>query len=197
VPSQVTKTCPVCKRTFFMAVKSARRGSRFCSRKCYHARPQPLKERLWKKVTKGPGCWPWTGKLHKDGYGVIKGGAGRPDTVLTHRAAWELTRGPIPEGLDVLHRCDRPNCCRPAHLFLGTRADNNADKVSKGRQARGEGSSSAKLTEEQVREILRAHAAGEATQAELGRRFGVSPEAINGIVRGRHWKHLERPRSRR
>lgn len=52
---------------------------------------------------------------------------------LAHRVAWMITNGPIPDGLCVLHRCDNPPCVNPAHLFLGTVQDNNADRDAKGR----------------------------------------------------------------
>lgn len=82
-------------------------------------------------------CTLWTGlKRHK--YGCFHA----PHMVSAHRYAWELAHGPIPDGLCVLHRCDTPACVNPAHLFLGTHADNVADKVAKGRQARGDGSPS-------------------------------------------------------
>jgi hypothetical protein len=80
-------------------------------------------------------CWLWTGaKFPPLGYGAfkVKGKMWR-----AHRWAWTRVNGPIPEGLDVLHRCDVPACVNPAHLFTGTDAVNMADKVAKGRQAKG------------------------------------------------------------
>ena len=77
-------------------------------------------------------CWVWRGDLTGDGYGRF--GGHRPGiSVLAHRLSWEMHVGPIPPGLDVLQRCDNPPCVNPAHLFLGTQADNNADRLRKGR----------------------------------------------------------------
>ena len=91
-----------------------------------------LPERFWKRVKKTKDCWEWQGMKKKDGlpYGLVKIFFRR---FYAHRVAWELTNGPIPKGLNVLHRCDNPVCVRPSHLFLGTQADNIADMVSKGR----------------------------------------------------------------
>lgn len=71
------------------------------------------------------------------GYGrvMIRDNGG---TELSHRIAWILVNGPVPpETPCVLHACDNPPCCNPAHLFLGTNDDNVADMVAKGRQAHG------------------------------------------------------------
>ena len=94
---------------------------------------RPLVERFWEKVVKTPTCWLWTAAA-QGGYGVI-GDPHRKGRVLrAHRVSWELHDGPIPSGMDVLHRCDTPACVRPDHLFLGTAADNIADMFAKGRQ---------------------------------------------------------------
>lgn len=83
---------------------------------------QPLADRFWAKVDKSTGgCWTWTASTNKDGYGVIK----RTDTLertgstLAHRISWEITHGPIPDGLLVLHRCDNRRALTPNTFSLG------------------------------------------------------------------------------
>ena len=87
---------------------------------------------FWSKVdVQGPDdCWLWKQSTDRHGYGQT-GHDGLHWSA--HRLAWQLSNGPIPDGLFVLHHCDNPPCCNPAHLFLGTQADNMADMVSKGR----------------------------------------------------------------
>lgn len=75
------------------------------------------------------GCWIWPTRRWR-GYANIRF-SGRFTTV--HRVAWELTHGPISEGMHVCHTCDTPGCANPDHLFIGTRADNMRDCVAKGR----------------------------------------------------------------
>lgn len=87
--------------------------------------------RFWSKVNADGDCWLWTGYLMAKEYGQFRGFDGR--TILAHRQAWLLTFGSIEDDLCVLHVCDEPRCVRPDHLFLGTRADNNADMRAKGR----------------------------------------------------------------
>ena len=206
----VPQTCQQCSSTFLTWPYRLRAGqAKFCSDTCRfeHRRRQvrdTLSTRFWSRVDRsGDGCWPWTGKnRRKDGRGVLSVN-NRPEHAP--RVAWELTFGPIPDGLWILHECDNPPCCRPSHLLLGTPADNVADRVRRERSgkgdeswsrmhperlARGERVASAKLTEPQVRAIRERYAAGAATQWELAHEYGVHQAAIWRIVRGRTWKHV-------
>jgi hypothetical protein len=76
-------------------------------------------------------CWLWTGGTTDTGYGKV---LWKGEKYRVHRASWLAHRGPIPEGLHVLHRCDVGLCFNPNHLFLGTAQDNMDDKVAKGRR---------------------------------------------------------------
>lgn len=89
-------------------------------------------ERLERYLVRMPsGCIEWSASRFAQGYGQIKiDGKNRK----THRVAWELVNGPIPDGLMVCHRCDNPPCCNLDHLFLGTAADNTHDMQAKGRR---------------------------------------------------------------
>lgn len=149
-----------------------------------------LRERFWKRVTVGSEdeCWDWTGHCWASGYGCINVDHQR---YRVHRVAYELSVGPIPEGMLICHRCDNRKCCNPAHLFLGTCKDNIADCARKGRKTRGEDHPAAHLTEEQVREIRRRHGrkwgSGSPT---LAREFGVNPAHILQIVHRKKWAWL-------
>lgn len=159
----------------------------------------PLEVRFWAKVDRrGPDeCWPWTAAKKPDGYGSFRPAGRQGGLALAHRIAWELTQGPIPPGKQVLHECDQPPCCNPAHLFLGDNVANVKDKVAKGRQARGEACAirgsrhgSAKLTEDDVRAIRAAVAAGE-LQRVVGSRYGITPHNVSRIVSGLAWSHVQ------
>jgi hypothetical protein len=104
------------------------------------------------------------------------------------RVAWELYYGPIPHGLCICHKCDKPACINPAHLFLGTHVDNAKDMNRKGRRAstRGTLNGKSKLTPKQVIEI-RSSPLG---LSALGRKFGVAPQSIDLIRKRKNWGWL-------
>ena len=81
------------------------------------------------RVNHGTGCWEWTGHKSSVGYGLIKV-FGRMSSV--HRYSYELHKGPIPEGLHILHECDNKVCINPDHLRAGTHAENIEDAVARG-----------------------------------------------------------------
>jgi hypothetical protein len=163
-----------------------------------------LARRFWEKVQRGQPseCWEWTGSRSRDGYGRIRSG-GRDGTLNAHRVAWELTHGPVDDGLQVCHKCDNPPCCNPSHLFVGSKSENAFDALRKGRLripvpnfVRTPGvAPGARLTVEQVLEIrAQWNAAGaRATAIMLGtlaEQYGVSRTAIYYIVTGHSWRFL-------
>ena len=92
------------------------------------------------KTLIGEGCWEYGGKIRTDGYGsvYINDGTKKGAQALAHRVVYEGLVGPIPEGMYLCHHCDNPKCVRPDHIFVGTDADNKADMIAKGRQAKGD-----------------------------------------------------------
>ena len=154
---------------------------------------RPVAERFWPFVDTSAGpeaCWLWTGGTQK-GYGAF--GIRADLIVRAHRFAWELTYGPIPEGLNVLHHCDTPLCCNPhpKHLFLGTFQDNTVDMVLKKRHYWGKLSPDAprlraKLTLEDAR-YIRSRKGIETSEA-LAKQFDVNQRSIQAVWSGATWK---------
>ena len=88
-------------------------------------RSRPLADRLWERVERRGDCWEWTGPCTEGGYGLIGAGGRHSPLLRTHRVAYELMVGPIPEGLHIDHLCRNRRCCNPAHLEPVTQAENN------------------------------------------------------------------------
>lgn len=150
---------------------------------CRHPTPS---DRFWRRVKRADGCWLWIGARHPKGHGYASLD-GRVQ--YAHRVAWQLTYGSIPDGREVCHRCDNPPCCNPAHLFIGTHADNMRDMAHKGR-ALAAALKRAKLTPRSVAVIKSRLRAGE-TQQSIADDYSVTRSAIGYIAQGRRWSHIE------
>jgi hypothetical protein len=131
-------------------------------------------------------CWGWLAARDRWGYGQFWDSRRMG---LAHRFAYQYFVSPVPNGLCVLHTCDNPECCNPRHLWLGTNAENVADRVAKGRSNRpiGERHPQARLTAAQVVEVRKEYTGKRGELTEFAQRFGVSISAIADIVRGRSW----------
>jgi hypothetical protein len=146
---------------------------------------------FWSRVHKGERCWIWTGAKHRWGYGAAS--AETYGDTRAHRVAWTLINGPIPEGKVICHKCETKLCVNPAHLFIGTQADNMADNKAKGKSCYGEKSIHAILTDDKVLEIRRRFkflAPRKTNAKELAAEFGVAPQVVYLAGTGRTWKHL-------
>jgi hypothetical protein len=143
-------------------------------------------EALWAKHVqiRDDGCWEWTG-VRVGGYGKLS--TGHATYVRAHRYSWMRSRGPIPDGLHVLHHCDNPPCVNPDHLYLGTAADNARDRVQRLRGNHGSRNGRARFDEETVARIRVEHASG-ISQRELARRYNCVPSLVSRIVHRRIWK---------
>lgn len=150
--------------------------------------PVPASERIDKLTVIGTEdqCWIWVGAKNRDGYGIIWDGK---TYHMAHRVAYERAHGPIPEGLVVRHSCDTPQCCNPAHLSVGSAADNSRDMVDRGRSLKGEGHPRARLTETLVREIFAKAKSGQ-VMTGIAKDYGVHEATVRSIVTGRRWAHV-------
>lgn len=170
-----------------------------------------LEDRFWTKIDQNgpvmPGmstsCWTWMGAKDTGGYGNFNLGM---RFVKAHSFAFTQKNGALPEGKFVLHTCDNPSCCNPAHLYAGTKKDNAQDRErrQRGNHAvgqrhgcvthpglhRGERNGRAKMTEDTVRDLRRRHREGERA-ASLARAYGLTKTTVSGILRGKLWGHVE------
>lgn len=153
-------------------------------------RRSSLERRFREKVSvRGPkACWPWIAKArHYFGYGAIN--AGRGNLFNSHVVAYALRHGHVPDGAYVLHSCDNPGCCNPAHLRLGTQADNTADMADRqrlrGRTGPTDPSKCAKKLNAALAQQIRDSTLG---RKALALEYGVTAHTISNIKAGRTYR---------
>ena len=150
-----------------------------------------LRKRIVDNVVVDPdsGCWLWQRTTNGRGYGNMR--AGSRGVVRSHRIAYEVFVGPIPDGMVVCHKCDQPLCCNPEHLFADTQANNMRDAVKKGRMysPRGSSNPASRLTKESVVDIRRLLQEGQQVK-DVAAQYGVSPKTISAIKVRRTWTWL-------
>ncbi len=145
-----------------------------------------LQQRIDHKTDRSGGpnaCWPWLGSRTKHGYATIiwKGKLRRVSRLICS----------TPDGEHAMHSCDNPPCVNPDHISNGGPAANVADKVAKNRQAKGERSGPAILTESQVREIRAKYIPRKYSRRRLAREYGVAHGTIWYVTTGQNWKHVQ------
>ena len=133
------------------------------------------------------GCYLWKGGVCGNGYGNVYIGKGICRSA--HRVAYEIYISKIPVGMNVLHRCDIPLCVNPAHLFLGTFADNSKDMAEKERAAKGSNNGNSKLTEKKVQLIKKYLHLGQTCES-IALKFSVCSATVWHIRQRLTWRHV-------
>lgn len=141
--------------------------------------PQDVFESRFEKTE---GCWEWNGTHNGYGYGIFLMPGEKP--VRAHRYSYEFYVGPIPTDKIIMHTCDNPPCVNPAHLRIGTKAENNADTAKKRRHNYGLSHWNGRLSNDDVAAI---RASNESRKA-LAKRYGVDYSHIWRIKAGTHRK---------
>lgn len=164
-------------------------GGRFCGHTCamiYRNGSMTPEQRFWSYIPNRVSgqCWEWTGHIDADGYGAFYG---RGKILKAHRFSYELHSKAFAGEMCVCHHCDNRKCVNPDHLFLGTILENNRDAARKKRTALGEKNGQAKLTREDVQEIIHLNKIMGIKQVNLAVKFGVSFQQISRIVNGQRW----------
>lgn len=153
---------------------------------------QSLSSRLKKGGTRDGNCFLWNGAKNLKGYGCIRYGK---KTLFTHRAAWLVHYGSLPEKL-CLHTCDRPSCYEISHLWEGTANDNTQDMLSKGREhgpknpKYGSEHPNALITENDAKNIASLLSKG-LNCVEISKQLNISTNIIFDIKRRKTWNHVD------
>lgn len=149
--------------------------------------PMSDADRFLSHVDKSGDCWTWTAGVDRQGYGRFRLGP-QGKSVPAHRWLYQHVLGPT--DLCILHRCDNPRCVRLSHLFAGTRTENAADKVAKGRMPKGTDYPQAVLNPELVRTIRRLRSTGMSCRA-IAESIGRKQAPVYDVVRGKTWRHVQ------
>ena len=193
------KICKKCNKSY----QTKNKNQKYCSRSCLAVDLQyqkcfswnklnekekldRLKKSFEKKVIKKDGCWDWQGPSQKNGYLRIRYDVKK---IGAHCASWLIYKGDIPTGFQINHHCDNRRCTNPEHLYLGTRKQNDEDRVQRERQAKGEKNRASKLTEDDVLKIKQLIDFGMSDMA-ISIDFKVSPACIWFIRKNQRWKHV-------
>lgn len=187
---KIKRVCLTCGKDFYLYHSQLKcNAGKYCSRQCTKT-GVPASDpsiRFWKYVDKTDYCWNWTGAKHKFGYGAFNV---QGKVYTGHTYSWLLTHGVLPpKGKEIMHICDNPACVNPAHLKLGTQAENMLDCYLKNRHSKGE--SKSKLKEIEVRAIRMLHASHSGYSArKLSKIFNISQGHTSAIISRRTWKHI-------
>ena len=138
-------------------------------------------------IDKSADCWLWTSRKNTWGYGTY---SEDHKTKFAHREMYKRYVGGIPAGFVVLHKCDNPACCNPAHLSVGTHRDNQLDKVAKNRQAKGEVCGTSILTSMQVITMREMYATGKFTYKQIADLYEVCKDTAQKAIRKINWSHI-------
>lgn len=176
------RQCAACGNSFLAPV-GQRLDNATCSAAC--------RMRIHTDRSGGPdACWPWLALRNRKGYGYVRY---EGQMAIASRVAWILCHGPIPNGVQVMHRCDNPPCCNPSHLALGTNKDNSDDMMRKGRHRLrppfGEAHWCAKLSLADVAAIREQRTRG-VPISQVAAAFGVSESTVSEVANGKRWRHV-------
>lgn len=139
---------------------------------------EEIKKKFWSKADKTEKCWIWKGSIGSRKYGLF---LIKREHFRAHILSYLFTKGD-PSGLNVLHKCDNPNCVNPSHLFLGTQLDNMRDMIKKGRKRCRK-----KLTEEMVR-MIKTELLHKSKNSQISKKYSISNTTIENIKRNKIWE---------